>query len=76
MKSTKNEENGKLEEHAEIVDGSVIHHFSAKIVQPTLLEITVMKLEEIAALSVANRGMSGCQAELLQTDEERNPIRP
>jgi hypothetical protein len=45
--------------NAEIVEKSVISRFSAKIVQATLVEITLSQLEEIITLIVANQDMSG-----------------
>jgi hypothetical protein len=53
--------------NAEIVDGS---RFNAKIVQITMAEVTVTKLEEIISHIVA------CQEELLYIEEGENPIRP
>jgi hypothetical protein len=44
--------------NAEIMDGLVISHFSAKIDQVTMVEIAVTRQEEIIALFVANRDMS------------------
>jgi hypothetical protein len=45
--------------NAVIVDGWVMSCFSAKIVQATMVEITVTQLEQIIALIIANRDMSG-----------------
>jgi hypothetical protein len=45
--------------NAKIVDGSVKSCFSAKIVQATILEITLTQLEETIALTVANQEISG-----------------
>jgi hypothetical protein len=44
--------------NGEFVDRSVINRFSTKIVQLSLVEITVTVLEEIIALIVVNRDMS------------------
>jgi hypothetical protein len=44
--------------NAEIVDGSVISHFSIEIIQTTIVEVTVTRPEEINVLFVVNRDMS------------------
>jgi hypothetical protein len=45
--------------NAEIADGSVIIRCNVKIVQTTMVEITVTKIEEIVTLFVTNRYISG-----------------
>jgi hypothetical protein len=66
MKSTKNKESKYLEEHALFIGlfkskcGRIGHScFSAKIVQVTMVEITVIQLEKVIALVVANRDIPG-----------------
>jgi hypothetical protein len=45
--------------NAKNVDGSIISCFNAKIVQVTMVDIAVTRLEEIIGLIIANRDMLG-----------------
>jgi len=68
MKSARNEDGEVLEErallavslkvNAEIVDRLGTSHFSAKIVQTTMMQITVIRLQEIIALTAVRRVIS------------------
>ncbi len=68
MKSAGSEDGEVVEEHAllavslkvnaEIVDRLSTSHFSAKIVQITRMQITVIQLEEIIALTAVRRVIS------------------
>ena len=68
MKSARNEDGEVLEEHAllavslkvnaEIVDRLGTSYFSAKIVQTTMMQITVIRLQEIIALTAVRRVIS------------------
>jgi hypothetical protein len=68
MKSARNEDGEVVEEHAllavslkvnaKIVDRLGTSHFSAKVVQITMIQITVTQLEKINALDVVKRVVS------------------
>lgn len=68
MKSARNEDGEVVEEHAllavslkvnaEIVDRLGTSHFSAKIVQTTMMQIAVIRLQEIIALTAVRRVIS------------------
>jgi hypothetical protein len=68
MKSARNEDGAVVEEHAllvvsvkvnaEIVDRLGTSHFSSKIVQTTMMQITVIQLQEIIALTAVRWAIS------------------